>query len=499
MRPIFLRALSAVLTVLLVFTVWACSEMPAENVAVTTGSAGTAALETETGRAGFTDNLPGNLDFGGENVRIYLHDDQGQPPFLMGPEELTGEIVDDALLARNLSVMERLNVAFEYDPVSGDLETVKNNIKKFVTAAEDAYDIVSAPQYSMVSLAASGFFVNALTLDHIDFDMPWWWTDYMNELSIGYDTRFFLVGDYFLNMLMGTRILYFNKNLYEDYFGQTDDLYDAVLTGKWTLEKMKTLIDASYADLNGNSQTDAEDRFGFVTYGSYSSTDPFAFGTDVKLTTRDEDGLVGLSLEGNEKAADLLQKLLELFWCEGSRIYDPAKSDDTINGLKFMAGESLFLGNSSFCDASRFRDMEDNFGVLPYPKYDETQQNYRSFVQDSYNLGIIPITSGSLGIIGAVVEALSAETYRTVINAYYETALKIKYTRDELSSMVIDIVHDSVSTEFAFAYYSIIGTAGSIYRELISAKKADFASTAARASKSAEKALEKLIAAYEGE
>ncbi|MDD4773085.1 MAG: hypothetical protein PHZ09_05700 [Eubacteriales bacterium] len=497
MRPIFLRTVSSILATLLFIAACACSDPLNTAAHVTSAEITGPAAETETERSQISDSLPEDLDFGGENIVIYLHDGQAQPPFLMGPEEQTGEIVDDAILQRNLSVMERLNIVFEYDPIAGDLATAANNIRKFVSAGDDVYDLVSAPQYSMVSLATSGCFANALTLDYLDFDMPWWWTDYMNELSIGYDTRFYLVGDYFLNMLLGTRILYFNKNLYADYWGGSDELYDLVLTGSWTLEKMKILIDAVYTDLNGNSEVDTDDQFGFVTYGPYSSTDPFAFGTDVRLTKRDENGMVELFIDGNEKAADLLPKLLDIFWCDGSWIYDPGKSDDTINGLKFIAGEALFLGNSSFVDASRLRDMEDDFGVLPYPKYDETQEQYRSFVQDSYNLGIIPVTGGSLGILGAVLEALSAETYRSVINAYYETALKIKYARDDMSSMVIDIVHDSVNTEFAFAYYSILGSAGSIYRELISSKKADFASTAAKASQSAEKALEKLIAAYE--
>ncbi len=499
MCRVFIKATAFILAVLLIVPVFACSEPQDTTASDATADIPVSEEETETGRNQTPDNLPDDLDFDGKTISLYLHDNQEQPPFLMGPEEQTGEIVDDAILTRNLSVMERLNVTFRYDAIPGDLSTATNNVRKFVSAADDMYDIVSAPQYSMVSLATSGFFVNALTLNYIDFDMPWWWTDYMNELSIGYNTRFFLVGDYFLNMLTGTRILFYNKKLYTDYFGETGELYDTVLTGRWTLDRMKTLIDGVYADLNGNSEVDVEDQFGFVTYAAYSSTDPFAFGTDVKLTTRDENGVVKLNVEGNEKAADLLLKLLGIFWCQGSWIYDHTKTEHTVNGLKFIAGESLFLGNSSFDDASRFRDMEDDFGVLPYPKYDETQENYSSFVQDSYNLGIIPVTSGSLDIIGAVVEALSAETYRTVINAYYETALKIKYTRDDMSSMVIDIVHDSVNTEFAFAYYSILGTFGSIYRELISSKKSEFASTAAKSSINAEKALQKLIAAYEGE
>lgn len=97
---------------------------------------------------------------------------------------------------------------------------------------------------------------------------------------------------------------------------------------------------------------------------------------------------------------------------------------------------------------------------------------------------------------GAVLEAMSAETWKTLTPTYYETALKVKYVRDELSAQIIDIIHDSIATEFAFVYYASLSNAGMIYRTLVTNNSNDFMSEWAKMQKSAEKSLEKLNAAY---
>jgi hypothetical protein len=184
--------------------------------------------------------------------------------------------------------------------------------------------------------------------------------------------------------------------------------------------------------------------------------------------------------------------LNEFFWCEGSYIYP-----DDSNGAKFASGEALFNGNSYlFTGETQFREMDNDYGMIPNPKYDEAQENYMSLIHDTANLGMIPITSNKLEMTSAVVEALCSETYRTLIPAYYETALKIKYTRDDISSQMIDLIHDSVSTNFAFVYYAQLNNAGMIFRTLVTNKSNDFVSEYAKLEAGAITGLDKLVTAY---
>ena len=109
---------------------------------------------------------------------------------------------------------------------------------------------------------------------------------------------------------------------------------------------------------------------------------------------------------------------------------------------------------------------------------------------------VIPVNARIPEETGAVLEAMSSESWKYVVPAWYETALKIKYVRDNISAQMVDIIHDSVSTEFAYVYYSKLSDAGMIYRTLVTKKTSDFASAWTKMQKSAEKKLEKLIAAY---
>lgn len=468
----------------------AVSCSPAQTAEVITPAVSEETTADENDRSGIKDSLPDDLDFGGDFVTIYSTSPGTQNNYIQGFEELTGEIVEDAVYLRNRKVEERLNYVTEYFVATHTYDKVAAETRKLVQSGDTTYDLIIAGQFGLCQLAAEGMFLNALDSEYLDFDAPWWWSDYMEEISIGREKRFFVVGDYFLDMLLGARVLFFNKLIYGNYFGDPNDLYIEVSDGGWTMDRMTETVKAAYHDLNGNGQTDEPDQFGFVTYLTYSSVDAFVFATDVKFTTRDENGLIELNMV-SDRAIALAEKLLEIFYNEGSYIY-PGPD----NVAKFTAGQSLLLGNVSLGTTADLRDMTDDFGMIPYPKMDESQEKYGTLIHDTMNFGVFPITTQKFEMMGAVLEAMSAESYRSVVPAYYETALKIKYTRDELSAQMIDIVHDSIRTDFTFVYYASLNNVGMIYRTLVTDKSSDFVSTYTKLEKGALSALDKLITAY---
>ena len=361
-------------------------------------------------------------------------------------------------------------------------------VNKFVMSGDSTYDYFTGAQFGLVQQATEGVYYNVFDLPYLDFDQPWWWNGYMDEISIGADKRFFLVGDYFIDMLRGTRVLYFNKTLYENQLGNPDDLYNVALEGNWTLEKMAELVKGMYRDLNGNTEFDEEDQYGFATYVTYSSSDAFAFATDIRMTERGDDGTMTFTMgtERQLKAADFINAV---FWNEGSYI---SKIETDKATPLFKNGQSLMLGNSSIGTSETFRDIDNDFGMVPYPKLDETQEKYRSLVHDTQNFGIVPLCCAHPDETGAVLEAMSAETWKTLTPTYYETALKVKYVRDELSAQIIDIIHDSIATEFAFVYYASLSNAGMIYRTLVTKNSNDFMSEWAKMQKKRRKVTRKL-------
>ena len=70
---------------------------------------------------------------------------------------------------------------------------------------------------------------------------------------------------------------------------------------------------------------------------------------------------------------------------------------------------------------AQLRNMKDDYGILPYPKYDESDE-YRSSARNIHNAFSMPVTTSHEDIAVAVLEALSSEKYETVLPAYFETA-----------------------------------------------------------------------------
>ena len=92
--------------------------------------------------------------------------------------------------------------------------------------------------------------------------------------------------------------------------------------------------------------------------------------------------------------------------------------------------------------------MEADFGIIPYPKLDEAQKQYVSRVE-YYFPTIVPINSDSLGITGVMLEALQSESAKTVRPAYYDIALKTKYTRDDESAQISTLFSPRGSSTWA--------------------------------------------------
>ncbi|MBQ3707170.1 MAG: hypothetical protein II889_04585 [Clostridia bacterium] len=440
------------------------------------------------------DMVPDTLSYDGATIRIFVSNGSGQnEEMYAGQGELTGDVENDAVIQRNMTAEERLDITLEYigDP-TGSWDTIASILSKFIMAGDTTYDMYLGNEYGHVNLIALGGLKNVNELEYIDWDKPWWNVKYMDEMMIGNDARYFLAGDYIIETVRMAHTLFFNKNFYQDAFGNPEELYDLVLDGTWTIDKLSSVAEAAYVDLNNNGQSDVEDRLGYVTYLAAASVDPFAYLGDVPYSTHDADGNIVLNLM-SDQAVTLGEKVVSFFHQPGSVF----QMGSNVSGTVFKEGRSLFLGLQSLGTAKWYRDMEDDYGFLPYPKLDETQRAYHSLVADNALIGSIPSASLNLDKIGAVLEVLASETWRTVMPAWYETSLKIKYSRDNIAAQIIDLIHDSTTTNFIYAYSNPLSGTGQIMREMVANNSTDYASAVARKEKVAKKSLERLVAAYE--
>ena len=108
----------------------------------------------------------------------------------------------------------------------------------------------------------------------------------------------------------------------------------------------------------------------------------------------------------------------------------------------------------------------------------------------------IPVTNERPELVGAVTEALAAESYRKVTPTYYEISLKIKYSRDDETSQTLDIIRNGAIFDFGFVYSKSLNNLLLVFRDLPNNKSSDFVSYYASHESSYQQGLDDLIAAY---
>ena len=210
----------------------------------------------------------------------------------------------------------------------------------------------------------------------------------------------------------------------------------------------------------------------------------------MRATGRDEEGMPVIVLN-TERNAGAMEAMFHLIWeNDGTRVGDPLpNTQDFNNGLSmYLMG---FLYSSEF-----LRDMTQDYGIIPTVKLNEEQSQYYSVVHDIATLQCVPTTCTKLEAVSAVLEEMAYESYLSVTPSYYETALKTKYTRDNLSSQIIDLLHDTAMTDMAYIYQDAFSSVGYAGRNLIASKKSDLASWYAKKEKAALKNMQKLIDKY---
>ena len=446
------------------------------------GDAADNADETEISRRNTPDTLPDNLDFNGETFTIYYSNGFNWTTLIEGGDELTGDVVPDSVIQSNQNVADRLNIDLRYYPEnSGDYSTINTLVSALIMANDDAYDVFLGEQYGLTQTAVKGYYRNAFELPYFNFDQPWWNVTFMENLQLTDDCRLFLTGDFNLTTLCQLFVQYYNKAIYTNLFGDPDELYNQVLEGSWTIDRMAELISAAKIDLNGDGKLTPDDQLGYVAYMTYSTVDPFMYCADIPYTSRDAEGRIVIDMN-QERAVTLTEKVVSLFNMEGTY------TDGTD---PFVPGKSLFCAGL-LRNAENFREMQDDFGFLPSPKLDEEQENYRNLVGDCNLFTVIPVTTARAEMAGAVLEALNAQTYRTVTPAWYETTLKCKYSRDLLSSDIIDLIHDSIYTDFLFAYSPMLSQMGQVMRDLVTNNNTNYMSNVAARQKMTDKLLDKM-------
>lgn len=443
------RAMAA--TLLCVLLVGCGGKEPAMTDTQSVGSTAT----DEVVSTGLAPDLP-NVDYDGYTFTIAFRDQSGYD--WVGDIEATeqnGEVVNDAKFARNQAVEEQLGINIETHILNGD--QYGDSTAASILAGDTEYDLIAPHAH----LAWSAYIAQGLALNwsdnmtYCDFDMPWWDQDSRSSLSV--EGRIYtMAGDFSYYAFAYTRALVFNKSILTDMGEKMP--YETVLDGKWTFDEFNRLCLLAANDLNGDSRFELEhDQYGYVT-NWWGGPIAFMYAGGGRTTQKDKDDIPYITL-GDERSVNIYEKFFSMMGADGMEVVLNDSTESFRNA--FRDGRLLFT-DMTLLDMEVLRDMKDDWGILPLPKLDESQEGYNSIVDAGVQLYIVPVNSENPERTSVVLEAMSYEGWKTVIPAFYETALQGKYARDDESVMMLDIIKNS--RVFDFGYFTFSGSVNSLHR-----------------------------------
>ena len=455
-----LSLLLATITLLSVTTVFAGCATSNENsddeskVKVT----GTSAETVEV------DNRFVGVNYDNRPFRIYTNaadtsDGISNSNFLIeGTAKTEGNMVNDAVLERNITVEELLGVKLEFTQSDIAFNEVAADVRKLTQSGTDEFDLIINSIYAFSELLIEGNFRNTLEPDCVfDFDRDYWYKDYMEDLRLLDGYQYVLAGDYFIDVLRSSHLLLVNKGIYQDYYRTSaDELYDVVSNYEWTFDKMNTVCTGLYVDMNYNSEVDDGDQFGFMTASYWGGAMPFMISGNPTYITRDEDGSPVIAIHQSDRANLLASEMSKLFNNESAGI-EIGEVPELLSA--FTQDECLMLGYQRLgsLEDPILRAMEGDAAVLPYPMLYASDRKYTTSTHDTTSMGAILTTSTDLEFISTVIEVLNRETASIVMPKYYKESLQVQCVDDEKAAAMIDIIHDNFGQSFVLAYNAALG------------------------------------------
>ncbi len=378
-----------------------------------------------------------------------------------------GDLIKDAKYKRDSVVEERFNV--DIVPIfSGTYSQVAEWTSKSILSGIDEFDLLMNQAVSTGSLVLKNLFLNWYDIPNVDFSKPWWAKSTANELT--YDDKCIVaISDANSTAIYFSFCMVFNKNLANAY--DLGNIYDAVFSGDWTYEYFYDLIKDIYRDDDGSGLKSEGDFYGISQGHDYLNNWLYAF--DNPIMSKDEDGVPQITLK-SDKINNIVSTMYDFCYNTQGVYYNSEKGSG--DGL-FLEKKAIFTVTSiAALLTDGFRGFEDEYGLLPMPKWDKSQSDYYTTVSGGHTVMAVPKTAKDLEFVGTISEALAAESYKHITPTYYEIALKTRYLRDNESKKVLDILIDGRRYDFGYIYNGWQATYGDALPKLMKENNPNFES-----------------------
>ena len=442
MKHLPAAALAALLTLAALTACGSDTSVPAETTGVT---------ETTVPVTEAADNSTPSIsqltpeDFGGAEFRIYTSNTINGinlPTTLNYGAEETGEVVNDALYARDRWMEETYNVVMQYtvdDTTSaGNMHTL---LSKNILAGDDVYDLIIQDLAQVARGLADANCIYPLNyIDTINLDRDYWMPDLNEQLKIG-GNLFFSSSAISPRYYGSVYVLLFNRELAANL--DLPDLYELVTSGEWTLDRMMECARAALADTSGDGKITDDDTVGMMY--EVLTPESLVMGAGYHYV-QNVNGTLTVMLDDPD-VVSLMQKITA-FLQEDCVVRDGHGS--TFDAEKAINNGTFLFYNPCTFNLAGLRDLPYDYGILPMPKKDAAQESYIGYSQPwASACPVVPITvvGDRLSMTGTLTDAMAAYGYDCIRPAVFENVIQLKGARDEKSGQIIDMMFENITFE----------------------------------------------------
>ena len=393
----------------------------------------------------YSPNIPYELKFTGETFNFLI----GSIGYHMYAEEENSDLINDTTYRRNNTVADRFGINLNIvksgfvEDGQGQIDATMH-IRSLIESNDTTYHAFSQTQNDgMPQLILEGYFVDWNTVPYINLQDEWWHQNISDDLSFG-DKIYVMTGDYAL-YLQRINCLLFNKEIFDEL--GLEYPYQDVLDGTWTWDKFLELVKQGAADLNGDGlMTFEDDQWGLLGWAPELCSAMLVSSGYVALE-HDADNMPVLN-QNVDEAHEIFDRIINVFK-DGQYAWSETQSYADQFAL-FGEGKVMFKDAFLFHMTS-YSDTEFDFGVLPYPKWDE-ETPYMSRSADVSPLTYIPVTNTNLELTGAVLEEMAYQSAKELTPTFFDIVLTTKSTRDVESEEMLPIIKNS--SRFFYSGYS---------------------------------------------
>lgn len=416
----------------------ACGKTEKPSAAADTQSIQTETAPPET--TTYLDSLP-KQDLKGFTFRFIGQSTNERQNFYM--EEKDGDVINDALHLRDQTVSDRLRSEFEFIALA-DRNAVATQVINTVLADDPAYEAaITAMSQGINTMVTRGVLADLNQIPYLSVAGGLWNASIHENMSF-LGKQFFSTGVISAQFSQSPVCCVFNKRLTAEY--KLDDIYDVVLNGKWTVDYLYECMNATARDLNGDGVMTIDDFYGFALDGVFGNVLYAASGHN-PITIENKVYTVSLA---DAKTIEIIDKCAKMFG--NPEVTWHNKNSDGSSLRVFREGRSIF----STCDmlsVQTFRDMTDDFGIIPTPKYEESQDGYITSCTTWLPTGVaVPKNCREAEKTGLVLETMAAVADEVIVPAVYEVTLQGKVSRDAKSSQMLDIIFENPCYDFITAF-----------------------------------------------